>query len=72
MKKSILLLAMFVAVTFTANSQNKLRPWLVGVSTNYADFHAVKMSFGDQLTDANWMGNTIVSQLKVGRLLLCC
>ncbi len=69
MKKSILLLAMFVAVTFTANSQNKLRPWLVGVSTNYADFHAVRMPFGDQLTDANWMGNTIVSQLKVGRLL---
>lgn len=69
MKKFILLLAMFFAVTFAANSQNKLRPWLVGVSTNYADFHAVKMPFGDQLTDANLMGNTIVSQLKVGRLL---
>jgi len=69
MKKFILLVAVFVSVTFTVNSQNRLRPWLVGVSTNYADFHAVKMPFGDQLTDANWMGNTIVSQLKVGRLL---
>ncbi len=69
MKKSILFLVLFVAVTLTAHTQNKTRPWLVGVSTNYADFHAVKMSFSDQMTDANLMGNTIVSQLKVGRLL---
>jgi OmpA-OmpF porin, OOP family len=69
MKKITLLLAMFFAVSFAANSQNRLRPWLVGVSTNYADFHVVKMSFSDKMTDANWMGNTVVSQLKVGRLL---
>lgn len=69
MKKLILLLGLFVAVTLTAHSQNNKQPWLLGVSTNFADFHAVKMSVSDQLTDANWMGNTIVSQLKVGRLL---
>jgi OmpA-OmpF porin, OOP family len=69
MKKIILLFAMFFAVTFAANSQNTIRPWLVGVSTNFADFHAVKMPVSDQLTNANWMGNTIVSQLKVGRML---
>lgn len=69
MKKIILLILAFIAVTFAAQSQNKTRPWLVGVSTNYADFHAVNMSVGDQLTDANWMGKTIASQLKVARLL---
>ncbi len=69
MKKSILLLAMFVAVTFSASAQNKTRPWLVGVSTNFADFHVVELPVGDQLTNTNWMGNTFVSQLKVGRLL---
>ena len=69
MKKIILLLAVFFAVTFAAQSQNKTRPWLVGASTNYVDFMAVPMSVGEQLTNANWMGNTIVSQLKVARLL---
>lgn len=69
MKKIILLIVVFVAVTFAAQSQNKTRPWLVGASTNYADFHAVNMSVSEQLTNANWMGKTIVSQFKVGRLL---
>ncbi len=69
MKKSILFLVLFVAFALSAHTQNKTQPWLVGVSTNFADFHVVKMSFSDQMTDANWMGNTIVSQLKVGRLL---
>ncbi|MDA3943428.1 MAG: OmpA family protein [Bacteroidetes bacterium] len=69
MKKSIFLLAMLIAVSFAANTQNSVRPWLVGVSTNYVDFHAVRMPVSEQLTDMNWMGNTIVSQLKVGRLL---
>jgi outer membrane protein OmpA-like peptidoglycan-associated protein len=69
MKKSIFLIALLIAVSFAANTQNRTRPWLVGVSTNYVDFHAVRMPVSDQLTDMNWMGNTIVSQLKVGRLL---
>jgi len=69
MKKLILLLALFFAVSFTATTQNRSKPWLVGVSTNYADFHTVMMPVGSQLTDYNWMGNTIVSQIKVGRLL---
>ncbi len=69
MKKIILLLTVFFAVTFAAQSQNKMRPWLIGASTNYVDFMAVPMAVSDQLTNANWMGNTIVSQLKVARLL---
>ena len=69
MKKLILLLVVFFAVTFAAESQNKMRPWLVGASTNYVDFMAVPMPVSEQLTNANWMGNTILSQLKVARLL---
>jgi OOP family OmpA-OmpF porin len=69
MKKIILLLAVFFAVTFAAQSQNKMRPWLVGASTNYVDFLAVPMPVSEQLTNANWMGNTVLSQIKVARLL---
>jgi len=69
MKKIIVLIMVFTAVTYAAQSQNKTRPWLVGVSTNYADFHAVNMAVGEQLTNTNWMGKTFVSQFKVGRLL---
>ena len=69
MKKIILLISLIFAVTLTVQSQNNTRPWLVGASTNYADFHAVNMSVSQQLTDANWMGKTFVSQFKVARLL---
>lgn len=69
MKKIILLISVLFAVSFTAQSQNKTSPWLLGVSTNYVDFNAVDMSVGQQLTDANWMGKTIVSQFRVSRLL---
>ena len=69
MKKIILLLAVFFAVTFAAQSQNKMRPWLVGASTNYVDFLAVPMPVSEQLTNANWMGSTVLSQLKLARLL---
>jgi outer membrane protein OmpA-like peptidoglycan-associated protein len=69
MKKTILLLVVFFAVSFAAQSQNMNRPWLIGVSTNYANFHSVDMPLSDQITDDNWMGNTVVSQLKIGRML---
>jgi len=44
MKKLYLLILIgFMAITL--QSQNTERPWLVGVSTNYADFYAVEMKF---------------------------
>jgi len=69
MKKIISLIAVIFAVTFAAQSQNTMRPWLVGVSTNFADFQAAEMSVGEQLSNANWMGKTIVSQMTVARSL---
>ncbi len=69
MKKIILLFAVVFMAAFAGKSQNSERPWLVGISTNYADFHAVEMPFGDQLTKANWMGQTLPTQLKLGRSL---
>lgn len=68
MKKNLLILLIaFSAIV--VHAQNSDRPWLIGISTNYVDFEAVEMPFGDQLTDANWMGKTLPSQLKIARLL---
>jgi len=69
MKKTVLLFVVVLLCAFNVQSQNMERPWLVGVSTNYADFNAVEMSVGDQATHANWMGQTLPSQLKIGRIL---
>jgi len=69
MKKSILLLVVVFLTAFAVKAQNTDRPWLIGISTNYADFHAVEMTFSDQLTDANWMGQTLPTQLKIARSL---
>jgi outer membrane protein OmpA-like peptidoglycan-associated protein len=69
MKKSILLLVVVFLAAFAVKAQNTERPWLIGISTNYADFHAVEMTFGDQLTNANWMGQTLPTQLKIARSL---
>ncbi len=67
--KRIYTFVFLVLFALTLSSQNTERPWLIGISTNYADFEAVEMPFGDQLTDANWMGKTLPSQLKIARLL---
>lgn len=69
MKKSILLLVVVFLAAFAVKAQNTERPWLIGISTNYADFHAVEMTFSDQLTHANWMGQTLPTQLKIARSL---
>jgi outer membrane protein OmpA-like peptidoglycan-associated protein len=69
MKKIVLLIAVFFAALFTAESQNTERPWLIGVSTNFVDFNAVHLPVGEQFTNANWMGKTFVSQFKIARTL---
>lgn len=69
MKKIVLLIAVFFAAMFTAESQNIERPWLAGVSTNFVDFNAVRLPVGEQFTNANWMGKTFVSQFKIARTL---
>lgn len=67
--KSSLQVVFFILLANLALAQNSERPWLIGISTNYADFYAVEMSVQKQLTDANWMGKTLPSQLKIARLL---
>lgn len=69
MKRALLLFALIAFVAISLKSQTTDRPWLIGVSTNFADFKAVELSFGDQLTDAYWMGQVLPTQLKLARSL---
>ncbi len=69
MKRIRLIIILIILSATMLNAQNADRPWLFGVSTNYADFNAVVLKFTDQLTDANWMGNHQVSQFKASRFL---
>lgn len=67
--KRIYIFTFLVLIAVSVTAQNTDRPWLFGISTNYADFEAVEMSVGNQFSDANWMGKTLPSQFKIGRLL---
>ncbi|MGB4123330.1 MAG: OmpA family protein [Bacteroidales bacterium] len=67
MKKFLLIVLIGLSVTLFGQTTD--RPWLIGISSNYADFNAVEMSVRRQLRDANWMGKTLPSQLKVARSL---
>lgn len=67
MKRSLLLLLVLWAFSFTLQAQSTDYPWLIGISTNYTDFQVIDESFSDQLTDADWMGKTIPGMLRIGR-----
>ena len=67
MKKILFIFTTFILIGAAASAQNTENPWLIGVSTNYADFHTVEKSLGDQFSDADWMGNTMPSMLRIGR-----
>ncbi|MCF8365268.1 MAG: OmpA family protein [Bacteroidales bacterium] len=67
MNKNVIILIVFVLIGLSSQSQNTNNPWLIGVSTNYVDFHAIEQSIGDQFSDADWMGKTIPGMLRIGR-----
>ncbi len=67
--KHFLLSVILIILSTSAFTQNSEKPWNIGIGTNYADFDAVEMKFPDQLFDANWMGKTLPTKLKVARLL---
>nr|NQU94180.1 OmpA family protein [Bacteroidota bacterium] len=69
MKKRLLFLVAMVVLFFSVQSQNVYHPWIMGVSTNFVDFHAIDQPFGDQLSDAKWMGKEMPSMLRIGRLI---
>lgn len=69
MKKLLFIGFVFVMTLFSAKAQNIYHPWILGVSTNYADFNSVLLPLGDQLTHATWMGKHMPSQAKIGRML---
>jgi outer membrane protein OmpA-like peptidoglycan-associated protein len=69
MRKALSLYHFLIIAASMLSAQNAERPWLFGVSANYADFNVVEFTFTDQLTDANWMGRHQPSQLKVSRFL---
>lgn len=69
MKRAVILFAIVAFFAINLKSQDSERPWLIGVSTNFADFKAVELSVGDQLTDAYWMGEILPTQLKLARSL---
>lgn len=57
---------LFTTFTFGQNTKN---PWLVGISTNFVDFHSIEQPFKKQLSDADWMGDPIPGMLRIGRSL---
>lgn len=69
MKRSAPIIILLIISATMLKAQTAERPWLFGVSTNYADFNAVELKFTDQLTDANWMGKHQTSQFKASRFL---
>lgn len=69
MKKLTTLLIVMFAVIYSGQTQNVYKPWIIGVSTNYTDFNVIDRKFGDQLTDADWMGRTMPTMIRAGRLL---
>ncbi|MFP4471803.1 MAG: OmpA family protein [Bacteroidales bacterium] len=69
MKRTTLLLVGIIFTYGLIHSQNTEHPWLVGVSTNFVDFHAVEQPLEDQFTDTDWMGDPIPAMLRVGRAL---
>ncbi len=69
MKRIILLFTGMVMAFSVLKGQNTEHPWLVGVSTNFVDFYTVEQPFGDQWTNADWMGDPIPSMFRVGRSL---
>jgi len=69
MKKLLLIGFVLVTCFFSAKAQNIYHPWILGVSTNYADFNSVELSLGDKLTQATWMGKHMPTQVKIGRML---
>jgi outer membrane protein OmpA-like peptidoglycan-associated protein len=67
--RNILFSLLLIFSSTGIHSQNIEYPWLIGIKSNYADFNAVEMKFPDQLYDANWMGKTLPTKLKVARSL---
>lgn len=56
MKKLLLLILLFTALSTANYAQNAENRWAVGVYVNWADFNFPKRSFTDQLTHMNWQG----------------
>ncbi len=68
--KRILTLIVFIAATALAvNAQNIYHTWILGVSTNYTDFHVIDQKLGDQFSNAVWMGKQLPTMLRVGRMV---
>jgi outer membrane protein OmpA-like peptidoglycan-associated protein len=67
--KKILLIIFIAALGLTSRAQNSENQWLLGIGFNYVDFNAIEMSLGEQFTNANWMGKSVPSMLRLGRYL---
>lgn len=67
MKKNLFIIALLIALGFQSQAQNTDYPWLFGVSTNYVDFNVVPRELGEQLSNADWMGEHRPSMFRLGR-----
>lgn len=50
-----------------AKSQTSYYPWLIGISTDYVDFHVVDRNFANFVDKADWMGSNFPSGVRFGR-----
>jgi len=67
MKKYIIVVFIFsISCVF---GQNVYRPWILEVSTNFADFEVLGKPLVDQFQSANWMGKKVPSKLRIGRMV---
>ena len=71
MKKILFIfaIALIASFTTTVKAQSVYHPWIIGVSTNYADFNVIDYSVSEQFQDANWMGKHLPTMLRFGRML---
>jgi outer membrane protein OmpA-like peptidoglycan-associated protein len=71
MKKMLFIFTIALITSFatTVKAQSVCHPWIIGVSTNYADFNVINYPVADQFQDANWMGKHLPTMLRFGRML---
>lgn len=69
MRKLLLILFAILVLSPVSKAQSTDYPWLFGVSTNYVDFNVIPRGFGDQFSDANWMGEHRPGMMRLGRYI---
>ena len=66
----VLILAVFLFTAFKAEAQTKTLPWTFSTAWHWTDFYAVGKPVGEQITDAEWIGEVYPAKFSIGRYLI--